>query len=333
MGNNRDDTVFTFDLDVDGNSFWNEYRNACVSTEKKEKKFIDEIDIFIEHIKKGGNLFCADILGKDDFWIWLNIKVPRYKIDISQVDSGNEWYSYIGYIDDDGYYDITFIPVETKERLTSYKPEDEKEYLEMLKTREKEKDKKVHNAPSPYWEIDCPKEVAKEMSIDEADKKISEAITKENKDSTDGIAEDLIRSFIQMCAAELHLKSLLDKRESELENGLVDTEGENLEKHLKTIESLMEELVMVADARRNDMRYLYKLYGSLGDKEQWCLVKHYGMAMITALEAFQASDDVEIYELYKAKNKLLIKALARFIGVEITDCSACFSDALKGRFK
>lgn len=333
MGNNRNDTIFTFDLDVNGKSFWIEYRRACDYSIKKQKRNIDEIYSFIGDIIQGKTLFSSNILNSDDMWVWLDIEVPRYKIDISQVDSGNEWYSYIGYIDDDGYYDITFIPVETKERLTSYKPEDEKEYLEMLKTREKDKDKKVHNAPSPYWEIDFPKEVTKEMSIDEADKKISEAITKENKDSTDGIAEDLIRSFIQMCAAELHLKSLLDKRESEIENGLVDTEGKNLEKHLKMIESLMEELVMVADARRNDMRYLYKLYGYVGDKEQWCLVKHYGMAMITALEAFQASDDVELYELYKAKNKLLIKALAMFIGVEITDCSACFSDALKGRFK
>lgn len=311
MGNNRDDTIFTFDLDADGNSFWNKYRNTCENSIKKQKRHIDEIYSFIGDIIQGNTLFSSNILNSDDMWLWLNIEVPRYKIDISQVDSANEWYSYIGCIDDDGYYDITFIPVETKERLTSYKPEDEKEYLERLKDIEKEKNNKY------YWKFG----------------KYQSSNRKENKDSTDGIAEDLIRSFIQMCAAELHLKSLLDKRESELENGLVDTEGENIEKHLKTIESLMEELVMVADARRNDMRYLYKLYGYLGDKEQWCLVKHYGMAMITALEAFQASDDVELYELYKAKNKLLIKALARFIGVEITDCAACFSDALKGGFK
>ena len=48
-----------------------------------------------------------------------------------------------------------------------------------------------------------------------------------NIHSSDGMAEDLIRSFTQIANAELHVKTLLEKRISELENGMVkenDTE-------------------------------------------------------------------------------------------------------------
>ena len=42
-----------------------------------------------------------------------------------------------------------------------------------------------------------------------------------NIHSSDGMAEDLIRSFTQIANAELHVKTLLEKRISELENGMV----------------------------------------------------------------------------------------------------------------
>ena len=47
----------------------------------------------------------------------------------------------------------------------------------------------------------------------------------ENKYSTSGIAEDLIRSFVQMSCAEIHAKTLLENRISELENGLIETDN------------------------------------------------------------------------------------------------------------
>ena len=54
----------------------------------------------------------------------------------------------------------------------------------------------------------------------------------ENKYSTSGIGEDIIRSFTQIASAELHAKTLLEKRISEVENGLISEEEipDNLEK-------------------------------------------------------------------------------------------------------
>ena len=152
-----------------------------------------------------------------------------------------------------------------------------------------------------------------------------------NIHSTDGLAEDLIRSIVQMVCAEIHVKTLLEKRTSELENGLIDEK--DIGKQLDLIESTDEELCELAQIRRGDMLKLFSLYDEKGDKEQWCMVKHLGIAMMTAFEAWQASDkDTELRESYLAKNKLFIKAVTKFVGVEITDCASCFADILKGGF-
>lgn len=151
----------------------------------------------------------------------------------------------------------------------------------------------------------------------------------ENKHSTDGIAEDIIRSFVQIASAEMHTKTLLEKRTSELENALV--KEQDLEKLLQTISDLEDEVIELAEIRRADMLYLFELYGGKGDKEQWCLVKHLGIAMMTAFEAWQASDrDSGLQQMFFQKNKLFLKAMTKFLGVEITECAACFADILKG---
>lgn len=152
----------------------------------------------------------------------------------------------------------------------------------------------------------------------------------ENKHSSDGIAEDIMRSFIQMGNTELHLKTLLEKRISELENGLIDLDTD-LAQQLEKISDIKQELVEAAQLRREDMLYLFELYGSNGDKERWCLVKHYGNASMTAFEAWQASDnDERLLDNAIRKNKLLLKNMSLFLGVEVTECAACFADILKG---
>lgn len=152
----------------------------------------------------------------------------------------------------------------------------------------------------------------------------------ENKHSTDGIAEDIIRSFVQVASAEMHAKTLLEKRVSELENGLIDLDTD-LESQLSKISDAKEEISVLAEVRRSDMLYLFNMYGGQGDKEQWCTVKHLGIAMMTAFEAWQASNlDEELLSSAMNKNKLFIKSLAKFLGVEITECAACFADILKG---
>lgn len=153
-----------------------------------------------------------------------------------------------------------------------------------------------------------------------------------NEHSTDGLAEDLIRSAIQMMCAEVHAKTIIEKRNSELENGLIDIDdAEVLEKQLNAIQNVSDDLEEYSQIRRNDMITLYKMYGEKGDKEQWCMVKHLGTAAMTAFEAYQASDDnPALFDSYIRKNKAFVKSLSAFLGTEITDCSACFSDMLKG---
>ena len=150
----------------------------------------------------------------------------------------------------------------------------------------------------------------------------------ENKHATDGIAEDIIRSFVQIAVAEMHTKTLFEKRVSELENGIIDEE--DVTKQLEIIKELEGEIHNLAEIRRGDMLYLFELYGKVGDKEKWCTVKHLGIAMMTAFEAWQASDnDDYLLMISLKKNRYFIKAISAFLGVEITECAACFADILK----
>jgi len=150
----------------------------------------------------------------------------------------------------------------------------------------------------------------------------------ENKHATDGIAEDIIRSFVQIAVLEMHMKTLLEKRVSELENGMVNEDS--IEEQLEVIKMLEIEIHELAEIRRGDMLYLYEVYGSMGDKEQWCSVKHLAIAMMTAFEAWQASDNDSFLLLTALKkNQHFIKSLSAFLGVEITECAACFADVLR----
>lgn len=145
-----------------------------------------------------------------------------------------------------------------------------------------------------------------------------------NVNSSDGIAEDMIRAFVQFGCSELHAKTLLEKTNAELENGMIEV-GEGVDK-ASMYEEMMESY---AELRRGTMKKLFDMYK--GDNSVWCLVKHLGMGMYTAFEAYQASEhDERLFELYLEANRQFVKALSVFLGVEITDCSACFSDMLKG---
>ena len=146
----------------------------------------------------------------------------------------------------------------------------------------------------------------------------------ENPHSSDGIAEDLIRSFVQFGSAEMHLKTLVEKTLAKIENPSPD-DPDNLMEQLVGYEDQMEE---VASLRRKAMLALFELYN--GNKDAWCLVKHLGIGAMQMFEAYQASDnDVELFNLWVESNKAFTKALCVFLGVEITDCAACFADMLK----
>lgn len=146
----------------------------------------------------------------------------------------------------------------------------------------------------------------------------------ENPHSSDGIAEDLIRSFVQFGSAEMHLKTLVEKTLAKIENPSPD-DPDDLMEQLVGYEDQMEE---VASLRRKAMLVLFELYN--GNKDAWCLVKHLGIGAMQIFEAYQASDnDVELFNLWVESNKAFTKALCVFLGVEITDCAACFADMLK----
>ena len=146
---------------------------------------------------------------------------------------------------------------------------------------------------------------------------------------SDGVAEDLIRSFVQVGCAEVHAKTILEKYNAQLENGLINLDDNKavLEQTDK-ITAITDELNNLAELRRSLMLRLFSMYD--GDKDYWCLVKHLGIGAYTLFEAYQASeDDPELYTLALEANKRFIYSLTHFLGVEITECAACFADILK----
>ena len=151
-----------------------------------------------------------------------------------------------------------------------------------------------------------------------------------------GKAEDLLRSIVQMGCAEVHAMTLYFKIESQLEHGLVDvTDPEVLQKAIEKADMFREDINTYADLRRRMTKALQEMFDNEDkDPMMWCQVKHLGIAYYTAMETYQASDDdselmMLAYEAYKA----FAKAVTRFLGVEISECASCLSDALKATVK
>ena len=146
-----------------------------------------------------------------------------------------------------------------------------------------------------------------------------------------GIAEDLIRSYIQFGCAEIHAKSLYEKTIAELNNGLIDVENADVRNaHLERAEMFKDDINAYASLRRDVMRKLLELFPN-GDKSMWCQAKHLGIGMMTLFEAYQGSDDdVELLHMAYEANEAFTLAMSRFLGVEISSCAACFADSIKG---
>lgn len=153
-----------------------------------------------------------------------------------------------------------------------------------------------------------------------------------NANSEVGAAEDLLRAIVQMGCAEIHAMGLYYKTIAETENGLVDIDdNEVLQKHLEKAEMYREDIEAYATLRRQMSLSLFEMFEG-GDKDLWCMVKHLGLSMMQCFEAYENSDNnlALLNTAYEA-NKVFTKAVSRFLGIEITDCSACLSDALKGK--
>ena len=153
-----------------------------------------------------------------------------------------------------------------------------------------------------------------------------------NNNSSEGIAEDLIRAFTQLVCVEAHYKTLIEKKISEIENGFV--EDKDIQHVLDEIDDLKNQLSDVAQLRREEMLHLYQMFGEKGDKSYWCSVKHLASSAYTIFECYQASDDdADLLTLSLETNKQLMVAVGKFLGVTITSCASCFSDILKSEVK
>lgn len=147
---------------------------------------------------------------------------------------------------------------------------------------------------------------------------------------SDGIAEDMIRAIQQLACSELHAKTIYEKLIAELEEGIIDIEDKAVvAAHLEKMDEVMDDINSLAELRRSAMLHLFDMFPN-GDKNFWCTIKHLGAASYTLFEAYQASnDDRTILDLALEANRQFIKALSRFLGVEVTTCASCFSEILR----
>ena len=154
-----------------------------------------------------------------------------------------------------------------------------------------------------------------------------------NKNSEVGAGEDLLRAIVQMGAAEIHAMGLYYKTTAEMENGLVDIDdNEVLQKYLDKANMYLEDIETYAVLRRRMTTALKDMVGTENaDKDLWCMVKHLGLSMMQCFEAYENSDNnLELLNLAYEANKAFTKAVTRFLGIEVTECSSCLSDSLKG---
>lgn len=154
-----------------------------------------------------------------------------------------------------------------------------------------------------------------------------------NKFSEVGAGEDLLRAIVQMGAAEIHAMGLYFKTQAEMENGLINVEdNEVLQKQIEKAEMYREDIETFADLRRQMMSALMDMVGTDdANKDLWCMVKHLGLSMMQTFEAYENSDNnLALLNLAYDANKAFTKAVTRFLGVEITDCAACFAESMRG---
>lgn len=153
-----------------------------------------------------------------------------------------------------------------------------------------------------------------------------------NINSSSGMAEDLVRAFIQMGCSELHLKTLYEKTLAEMENGIADmSDADVRKKYIDKANRYRDDLIETAQIRRRMMLKCFELFDD-GDKDVWCMVKHLGISAMCAFETWQASDDDDaMLDIAIDANKMFTKYLSAYVGMEITNCASCVSDYLKGK--
>lgn len=147
----------------------------------------------------------------------------------------------------------------------------------------------------------------------------------ENKLSSEGLLEDLIRTMVQLTCAELHEKTNVERLNADLELGNITMDEFN-----QMEPDYIENLEQVTALRRATTKMIFDISGGEGNVKKWCLTKHVGGAMYTAFEAWQASDnDMALYDLYLSINQYFIKVMTDFMGLPVISCASCLTDMLK----
>ena len=159
-----------------------------------------------------------------------------------------------------------------------------------------------------------------------------------NKDSSVGIVEDLVTNIMHLGASEYHLEILLRKYEDQLEfwynGGNVPADSHEvlevtvIEERIFTLQSSLK---VTTDLRRDAMKELKAQATSKGNPDMWCLLKHLLIATVTSFEVWQVDlSNVKLKELFLRQSRVTNEVLAMFLGYEVTPCSACLTDQLKG---
>ena len=153
-----------------------------------------------------------------------------------------------------------------------------------------------------------------------------------NINSTNGITEDLLRACSEIGCTEQHIRSLIIKYESQLENGIIDTANDEItSSHLDKIARLDKQLENLAEVRRDIMRKLIKMHPN-GNQDLWCNIKHLNNASNFIFEAYQGSDrDTELYSLLLDIERERTLTISEFLGTEIKPCASCLDDMLKDK--
>lgn len=151
------------------------------------------------------------------------------------------------------------------------------------------------------------------------------------------IAEDLITEIMNQVASEYHLSILIRKYEDQLTywyndgdvelGGKEEEEADKLDGNIYWITQLLQQ---VTDTRRNTMKLLKDCATSHGNPDTWCLLKHVLVATITAFEVWQVNYDEKAKQVFLEQSRIANQVVAMFLGYEVTPCSACLTDQLKG---
>ena len=160
-----------------------------------------------------------------------------------------------------------------------------------------------------------------------------------NKHSSTGIVEDLLTNIMHLCAIEYHLNILIRKYEDENKfiYNMEATEFQStsdLEEIENNQEKLMGLVMLLNEVTANRRKAMLKLKESAqdgGNPDLWCLVKHVLTASVTAFEVFQNNVlDRELEEIWLNQSRVANQVIAGFLGYEVTPCSACLSDQMRG---